>query len=83
MIELSRRLETLEPEPREHIKRVIREFAAEASEKYVNGQIEHGGYLPSMGVSVILNHAIEEAIDMVVYLYSVREIIRAKANDPR
>lgn len=54
-----------------HLQRILSEFNADARAKYEAGQLEHGGNLwekPGM-----LDHAIEEAIDLVVYLYTKRE----------
>lgn len=54
-----------------HLSRIVNAFAKEASDKYVTGQIEHGGNLwekPHM-----LDNAILEAIDLVIYLYTLRE----------
>lgn len=54
-----------------HLARILGQFSADAHAKYQAGQREHGGKLwekPGM-----LDRAIEEAIDMVVYLYTLRE----------
>ena len=54
-----------------HLQRILTQFNADARAKYEAGQVEHGGDLwrkPGM-----LDHAIEEAIDLVVYLYTMRE----------
>lgn len=54
-----------------HLMRILDKFSADARAKYEAGQREHGGELwekPGM-----LEHAIEEAIDMVVYLYTLKE----------
>lgn len=54
-----------------HLERIRANFTKDLAVKYETGQIEHGGNLwdkPGM-----LEHAIEEAIDMVVYLYTLKE----------
>ena len=54
-----------------HLRRILTQFNADARAKYEAGQAEHGGNLwerPGM-----LEHAIEEAIDQVIYLYTLRE----------
>ena len=61
----------MDPEHTAHLARILKQFSADASAKYSAGQAEHGGNLwekPGM-----LDHAIEEAIDLVVYLYTLRE----------
>lgn len=55
----------------DHMNRILAQFNADLRAKYTAGQREHGGKLwekPGM-----LDHAIEEAIDLVVYLYTLRE----------
>lgn len=54
-----------------HLQRVLKQFNAGARAKYENGQREHGGNLwqkPGM-----LEQAIDEAIDLVIYLLTLRE----------
>jgi hypothetical protein len=53
------------------LQRILNNVNRDLAEKYEAGQREHGGNIwekPGM-----LEHAIEEAIDMVVYLYTLRE----------
>ena len=61
----------MDPAHEAHIGRILAQFSADAHAKYALGQQEHGGSLwekPGM-----IEHAIEEAIDLVVYLYTLRE----------
>lgn len=59
-----------------HIDEILREFSSEARAKYEAGQEEHGGNLwEKRGM---LTHAIEEAIDQVVYLYTLRRQLRER-----
>lgn len=54
-----------------HLGRILDRFNADTRAKYEAGQAEHGGNLwekPGM-----LEQAIAEAIDMVVYLYTLQE----------
>lgn len=54
-----------------HLARILTAFCEEVTVKYEKGQQEHGGRLwckPNL-----LDKAIEEAIDLVVYLYTLRE----------
>lgn len=58
-------------EQRAHLARILDTFTKDASAKYEAGQTEHGGNLwekPGM-----LEQAIAEAIDMVIYLYTLKE----------
>ena len=65
---------TLEQEA--HLQKIQSEFAADLAAKYRAGQQEHGGNIwEKRGM---LEHAIEEAIDQVVYLYTLRDQLRAK-----
>lgn len=54
-----------------HRDRILSKFVARFSEKYANGQVEHGGNIwekPGM-----LRHAIEEVVDLVAYLFTLEE----------
>ena len=67
------------PENEAHLRRIQTEFAADLNAKYRAGQEEHGGNLwEKRGM---LTHAIEEAIDQVVYLYTLREQLRQRGID--
>lgn len=54
-----------------HLDRITRRFNADLAAKYEKGQKEHGGNLWQKGG--MIDHAIEEAIDLVVYLYTLKE----------
>ena len=61
----------MEPEHQAHVERILNAVNAELRTKYARGQEEHGGRMWEK--SGMLEHAIEEAIDLVVYLYTLRE----------
>ena len=64
------------PEHEAHLAHLKAEFTKDLDAKYRAGQEEHGGNLwakPGM-----LEHAIEEAIDLVVYLYTLRDQLKAR-----
>jgi hypothetical protein len=64
------------PEIEAYLANLKSEFTADLDAKFRAGQIEHGGNIwekPGM-----LEHAIEEAIDQVVYLYTLRDQVRRK-----
>jgi hypothetical protein len=58
-----------------HLQTILASFEAEVSEKYRKGAIEHGGHLwekPGM-----IDEAMNEVLDLYVYLYTLRDQIRA------
>lgn len=75
-VDLSDKLDRIEPEQREHARTIVREFAQQMTEKYAAGALEHGGNLWDMGNEQLLDNAIEEAIDQVVYLMTIRQNAR-------
>ena len=54
-----------------HVKRILDQFNKDLHAKYEAGQEEHGGNLWEK--NGMLAHAIAEAIDLVVYLYTLQE----------
>jgi hypothetical protein len=61
----------MRPEDHAHVERVITDHASLTREKYSNGREEHGGDCwtkPGM-----LAHALDEASDLSVYLWTLRE----------
>lgn len=55
----------------EHLKRLIDTVTKDLDAKYRGGQLEHGGCIwekPGM-----LENAIAEALDLIVYLYVLRD----------
>ena len=59
-------------EQEEHIQRILNKFKNDMPIKYRKGQAEHGGNLWDMK---IIDAAIEEALDMYVYLVTLKEQI--------
>jgi len=60
----------------QHLKRIVSEVSLDLEAKYRAGQEEHGGDLWTK--KGMLSHAIEEVLDMVVYLYTLRDQLRAR-----
>ena len=56
-----------------HLARVKKEFLTLVDAKYRAGAAEHGGELLALPDLSILDFAIDEAIDQVVYLLSLKE----------
>jgi len=57
--------------PREHAKIIAKDAASRIITKYGAGQKEHGGFLWKK--PGIIDMAIEEAIDQVIYLLTLKE----------
>lgn len=58
-----------------HLQKVKAETLRMIDSKYRKGQIEHGGVLPLLTTKQLVNEAIEEAIDQVIYLLTIRDQI--------
>lgn len=54
-----------------HAERLALQIAEDVRAKYVRGQQEHGGHLPDK--AGLLDHAIQEVLDLAVYLYTLRD----------
>jgi hypothetical protein len=57
----------------DHLESIKKEFSKLVDPKYRKGQQEHGGNMWMMSPEQLLNCAIEEAIDQVVYLVTLRQ----------
>lgn len=66
------------PEQETHLKHIKSNFASKVDKKYREGQKEHGGDLIHSPALTILDMAISEAVDQVVYLETLREILVGK-----
>lgn len=62
-------------EQEEHLKRIKESFKFKVDKKYRGGQAEHGGDLMHKNLLDLVDMAISEAIDQVVYLETIREAI--------
>lgn len=61
-----------------HIEGIVERVSADLRTKYAAGQKEHGGNLwekPGM-----IDYAIEEVLDLAVYLYTLRDDLRRLSN---
>jgi len=61
----------MDAEHEAHLSRILKNFNADVRAKYEAGQHEHGGNLWEKGG--MLDNALAEALDLVVYLYTLRE----------
>lgn len=62
----------LTPDQINHVSSIAKEFSLAMAQKYANGQVEHGGNLWEMSEDGLIDQAIGEAIDQVVYLLTLR-----------
>ena len=72
-------LRMMTPEQEKHLERIKVEFVRLVDPKYRNGQAEHGGNLLDHSAEKLLDSAINEAVDQIVYLLTLRDSIRASA----
>jgi hypothetical protein len=56
-----------------HLLRLLRQADALMADKYTRGAEEHGGLLSDKPITELLNCAIEEAVDQLTYLLTLRE----------
>jgi hypothetical protein len=61
-----------------HLKRIKANFSSKVDKKYREGQKEHGGDLMHNNALAIIDMTISEAVDQVVYLETLREVIVGK-----
>lgn len=61
------------PEQKIHMAFIAGEAYARITDKYEKGQAEHGGNLWDQSSDQLLENAIMEAVDQVIYLLTIRE----------
>lgn len=69
----------------EHMELIKALFCDRMEEKYIRGAIEHeDSVLHDMGIEALLENAIDEAVDQVVYLLTLREkLMECKSDAPK
>lgn len=62
----------------EHQQEIVKAFLKEHKEKYMTGALEHqdNGILQNVPPKDLLEFAIEEVLDLVSYLYTLRESLK-------
>ena len=68
-------------EQEQHLQDVKEEFYSLVDRKYRKGAKKHGGDLLSSSALILCNHALDEAIDQVVYLLTLRSELEALTDD--
>ena len=63
------------PQQEKHLREIKQEFDIMVDRKYRKGQEEHGGDLFNMHILQLVDNSIDEAIDQVVYLLTIRNKI--------
>ena len=63
------------PEQENHLRRMKREFCRLADPKYRVGASEHVGNLFDQPAGDLLDSAIAEALDGVIYLLTIRDVL--------
>ena len=62
----------LSPDQINHINSIAKGFSLAMAQKYANGAVEHGGDLRDMTEDALIDNALSEAIDQVVYLITLK-----------
>lgn len=60
------------------VEAIGKAFCTAMADKYTRGQVEHGGNLWEKGEVFLLDAAIEEAIDQVTYLLTLKRLQRER-----
>ena len=64
-----------------HLFRLKSKVIEALDAKYRSGQALHGGFLLDIGVSGLLHAAIDEALDQVTYLLSLKELLNGTRSE--
>lgn len=62
----------------DHMNSIVDDFIELMEPKYIKGALEHGGNLWEVPTEQLLDFAIEEAIDQVVYLLTLKQQINKR-----
>lgn len=63
-------------EQEKHLSKIIATFVLLADKKYRAGQAEHGSNLFDMATEMLIDEALNEAIDQFVYLTTLKEKLK-------
>lgn len=72
---------TMTLEQEQHLISIIRRFESMADAKYRAGQAEHTGNLWDLSPLQILDNAIDESLDQVIYLITLRDKLMSMGAD--
>lgn len=68
------------PEQESHLETIKGNFSRLVDAKYRKGQAEHGGNLFDLGIELLVDAAIDEAVDQIVYLLTLRDELRQRGS---
>lgn len=71
------------PDQDNHLSKLIFRVGKRLQTKYRKGALEHGGYLWLMPAEELLENAIDEAIDQLTYLLTLKETLDNERNKHR
>ncbi len=60
----------------EHLNHILKEADELIAAKYIKGKIQHGGDLTDMSADQLVDEAINEAVDQLVYLITLKDKLR-------
>lgn len=72
--------QTLTQRQVDHLNRIEAEVSRRIVDKYIRGAHEHGGDLQDMSVIELIDSAIDETIDLAVYLSTLKERLEQGAS---
>jgi len=68
-MELTMKLEDMSPEHQKHLATIVKDLTHDVQEKYIKGQLEHGGALWRRPV---WKDAWEEILDLCTYMHTLK-----------
>lgn len=63
---------------REHRAKIMQAASMRIHAKYEAGAIEHGGLLSDLSADALLENAIDEAVDQLVYLLTLKDVMEGE-----
>jgi hypothetical protein len=64
-----------------HVEHLIKVASGKIRYKYIKGVLEHGGNLWEHSMMELLNQSIDETVDNLVYLLTLRDVMKAKMEE--
>jgi hypothetical protein len=68
----------MKPKQEEHLKGLVKKISEDFEEKYRRGAKEHGTILSEYKEETLIDEAINEALDLCAYLYTLKEKINER-----
>jgi hypothetical protein len=67
---------TMTPEQHRHVHKLMAKTSLLMEKKYTAGALEHGGNIWNLSPETLLDNAIDEAVDQVVYLLTQKQVLK-------